>query len=134
MRRVYVPAGTPEASLPAFSYAVSSADPVWFFCGPQDVCQKGVVFAINPPGDEAYYLFRSQAANTSAGLSSAESTVSVPFSTPGVSSIAEATTPSVSVAVDSSSDGKVLNGGGAGASVRLSVLFVLNVAALYHAL
>ncbi|KJA14521.1 hypothetical protein HYPSUDRAFT_49076 [Hypholoma sublateritium FD-334 SS-4] len=103
MRRVYVPAGAPEASLPTFSYAVSSANPVWFFCEPQDVCRKGVVFAINPPGDEAYYLFRSQAANASAGLSSAESTVSVSFSIPGARSTTGATTPSVSVAADSSS-------------------------------
>ena len=103
---------------------------MWFFCGPQDDCRRGVVFAINPPGDEAYYLFRSQAANGSASLSSAESTVSVPLSTPGVSSTSGATIPSVTVAIDNSAIGRV-DSGGPRASARLSVLFVLNFVALY---
>ena len=47
--------------VPTYNYTVTSTDPARFYCQSGTHCKNGMVFAINPTGEQTYDAFKANA-------------------------------------------------------------------------
>jgi plastocyanin len=101
---VFVPDNNTSGPFPQAQFAVTDTNPVWIYCRQTGHCQKGMVFAINPPSNAEFQQFKAAAMSTGAASSIAPSSAS-----PVVSSTAA---PATSTGSSSTSqDHKIIVGG-----------------------
>jgi len=85
----FFPIPPDTTSFPQFSLTVTSS-PLWFYCRQKGHCGVGMVFAVNPPANESFEAFQTNAIATANNhISNTSATI---FNTlPAVSSSSEAT-------------------------------------------